>query len=188
MAKRSGWFLISFCLVALLASNVYAAPIVSFNVSGSPNDWTLDFSVTNTLGDSNNIYFFGVQLPATDITANPSGWGNYGSWSPSGFGGSRINYNNIWLTYDYFGVAVQNGHTLSGFVARDTADATAPTSVPWFAFAYGGSYSGTDHFNTDMNPGFEGSASPSSVPLPPTVFLLGSGLLGLAGWRRFGKS
>jgi probable HAF family extracellular repeat protein len=26
------------------------------------------------------------------------------------------------------------------------------------------------------------------VPLPPTVFLLGSGLLGLAGWRRFRKS
>jgi hypothetical protein len=26
-----------------------------------------------------------------------------------------------------------------------------------------------------------------AVPLPPTVFLLGSGLLGLAGWRRFRK-
>jgi hypothetical protein len=25
------------------------------------------------------------------------------------------------------------------------------------------------------------------VPLPPSVFLLGSGLLGLAGWRRFRK-
>jgi hypothetical protein len=28
----------------------------------------------------------------------------------------------------------------------------------------------------------------SPVPLPPTVFLFGSGLLGLAGWRRFRKS
>jgi hypothetical protein len=26
-----------------------------------------------------------------------------------------------------------------------------------------------------------------AVPLPPTVLLLGSGLLGLAGWRRFRK-
>jgi hypothetical protein len=26
------------------------------------------------------------------------------------------------------------------------------------------------------------------VPLPPTVLLLGSGLIGLAGWRRFRKS
>lgn len=29
---------------------------------------------------------------------------------------------------------------------------------------------------------------PNNVPLPPTVLLLGSGLLGLAGWRRFRKS
>jgi hypothetical protein len=28
----------------------------------------------------------------------------------------------------------------------------------------------------------------SAVPLPPGVFLLGSGLLGLVGWRRFRKS
>jgi hypothetical protein len=27
----------------------------------------------------------------------------------------------------------------------------------------------------------------AAIPLPPTVFLLGSGLLGLAGWRRFRK-
>jgi PEP-CTERM motif len=27
-----------------------------------------------------------------------------------------------------------------------------------------------------------------NVPLPPTVWLLGSGLLGLTGWRRFKKS
>ena len=31
---------------------------------------------------------------------------------------------------------------------------------------------------------FEGGGS---VPLPPTVLLLGSGLLGLVGWRRFRK-
>jgi hypothetical protein len=29
---------------------------------------------------------------------------------------------------------------------------------------------------------------PSTVPLPPSLLLLGSGLLGLAGWRRFRKS
>ena len=29
---------------------------------------------------------------------------------------------------------------------------------------------------------------PGTVPLPPTVWLFGSGLLGLAGWRRFRKS
>ena len=30
--------------------------------------------------------------------------------------------------------------------------------------------------------------APSAVPIPPTVLLLGSGLLGLTGWRRFRKS
>jgi hypothetical protein len=33
-----------------------------------------------------------------------------------------------------------------------------------------------------------GNIGSSAVPLPPTVLLLGSGLLGLAGWRRFRKS
>jgi hypothetical protein len=39
--------------------------------------------------------------------------------------------------------------------------------------------------------GYVGEAAlppPSGVPLPPTVLLLGSGLLGLAGWRGFRKS
>jgi hypothetical protein len=186
MAKRSGWFLISFCLVALLAGNVYAAPIVSFSVSGSSGDWTLDFSVTNTLGDANNIYFFGVQLPARDITASPTGWDpdQWTSWNNSGYGGSSINYNNNWIS---FGGEILNGQTLSGFGVHDTS-ATAPDSVPWFAYAAGGTYLGNDHFHTDGNPGFEGVAGSSRVPLPPTVLLLGSGLLGLAGWRRLKKS
>ncbi len=32
------------------------------------------------------------------------------------------------------------------------------------------------------------SGSTSSAPVPPTLLLLGSGLVGLAGWRRFRKS
>jgi hypothetical protein len=34
----------------------------------------------------------------------------------------------------------------------------------------------------------EGFIPPPPVPLPPSMLLLGSGLLGLAGWRRFRKS
>jgi hypothetical protein len=99
---------------------------------------------------------------------------------------SVITYNNIWIT-NLSGVnVILNNQTLSGFDVHDTS-ATAPTSALWFAYADGGTYLGGDNFLSTSNPGFEGVASPNSVPLPPTVLLLGSGLLGLAGWRRFRK-
>lgn len=184
MAKRSGWFLISFCLVALLAGNVSAAPIVVFNVSGSPGDWTLDFSVTNTLGGTNDIYFFGVKLPANDITGIPTGWDTWGDVNLVLVGGPDIVFNNNWLFYfsPFYEPdinLIQPGETLSGFVAHDTS-ATAPTSIPWFAFAAGGTYLGGDNFNTTINPGFSGTA----VPLPSSLLLFGPGLIGLAAMRR----
>ncbi|MFA5183660.1 MAG: hypothetical protein WC405_20315 [Syntrophales bacterium] len=42
----------------------------------------------------------------------------------------------------------------------------------------------TYHIWTDLLPGTFGNA----VPLPPGALLLGSGLLGLVGWRRFRKN
>lgn len=42
--------------------------------------------------------------------------------------------------------------------------------------------------STDSRIGYFGpNFSTSAVPVPPTMYLLGSGLLGLAGWRRFRK-
>ena len=41
---------------------------VSYTASGSPGAWTLDFSVTNNLGDTNNVYYFGVRLPLQNIS------------------------------------------------------------------------------------------------------------------------
>jgi hypothetical protein len=188
--KKILGLLVLFSLVALLAGNVYAAPIVTYTISGSSGDWTLDFSVTNNLGDNNNIYFFGVQLPARDITASPSGWDPdaWPSFNPSDYisGGPNIDYNNNWYT-PVEGVPVIrifNGQTLSGFTVHDTS-LTAPTSVPWFAFAGDGTYSGTDYFGTDTNPGFSGDAT--SVPLPCTLLLFGPGLAGLAAMRRWCK-
>jgi hypothetical protein len=47
----------------------------------------------------------------------------------------------------------------------------------------------TDSYTVVTNAGyFGGNFMMSAVPVPPSVFLLGSGLLGLVGWRRFRKS
>ncbi len=165
--------------IMIFAVPTMAAPIVSYGVSGSAGNWVLDFSVTNTLGGTNYIYFFGVQLPAPDITGTPTGWNStiWPTWSNSSFGGSSIIYNNNWIDGE-----ILNGNTLSGFnVTVNTT--TAPTSVPWFAYGYGGTYSGTDHFNNSGNPGFEGRAG-SAVPLPGALLLFGPGLVGLAAIRR----
>lgn len=156
----------------------------SYSVSGSSGNWSLDFSVNNNLGGTNDIYFFGVLLPARAITGSPTGWDPNGwpSWNNSSYGGSNINYNNNWIDFDYTGpLTIQPGQTLSGFVAHDTA-ATAPTSVQWFAYAANGTYLGGDNFNTITNPGFEAAAG--AVPLPSSLLLFGPGLAGLAAMRR----
>ena len=51
-------------LACTLASSIARAdPVeVSYVVSGHTGAWLLDFSVTNNLGGTNNVYFFGVQF------------------------------------------------------------------------------------------------------------------------------
>lgn len=170
--------------VLLMSVPAMAAPAVSYNVSGSSNNWTLDFSVTNTLGDGNEIYFFGVQLPARNITASPTGWNPdiWPSWDNTGYGGSSIVYNNVWIRSGSQ-YAILNGQTLSGFEVL-VASTAAPTSVPWFAYSTG-DYTGNDYFHSRGNPGFEGTAGAgNAVPLPGALLLLGPGLVGLVGIKR----
>jgi hypothetical protein len=58
-----------------------------------------------------------------------------------------------------------------------------------------GSWSGYEYWTNDLATAWDinilnatAFVPPPAVPLPPSVLLLGSGLLGLAGWRRFKKS
>jgi hypothetical protein len=190
--------LLSFLAVGLMAVSIAEAspipPSVTYAVSGSANDWTIDFSVDN---DTNqNLYFFGVELPTTDVTGGPSSdWCTSCDtpWSNASGGGSSISYNNIWFLESATG-SINPGDTLGGFTVLDTTDLAAPTSIPWFAytsFTYtAGSplYTGGGNFDGDFNPGFEGLATSSSaVPEPSSMGLLFATIFGIgiaARWKR----
>ena len=124
-------------------------------------------------------------MPATDIVGSPAGWSYEPAdnpWSNAGAGGSSTTYDNPWCC-TFGGIAP--GNTLSGFEVLDTADAVAPTAVAWFAYAFGGVYTGGGNFYLDDNPGFEGVSGGTSVtPEPSTLMLLGTGLAGLVGAMR----
>ena len=185
-------------LAASLASADPMPPTVTYTVTGSANDWTLDFTVDNNTNQ--NLYFFGVLLPATDETGAPNAsWctfpnppcGSDTPWNNSGDGGSSISYNNVWLSE--FGT-IPPGTSLGGFTALDLTDAVAPSSVDWFAYTDAfytigtPPYTGGGNFGGEYNPGFEGIASETSAVPEPTptslllLLILGVGLA--AKWKR----
>ncbi|MGH8291754.1 MAG: hypothetical protein ACREV7_22765 [Steroidobacteraceae bacterium] len=104
-----------------------AAPIVTFTTSGSADDWTLNFSVTDNLGNTNDIYFFGVLAQDGTISGSPSSaWSatTWPTWNNSGYGGSSTVYNNNWIDFSTNGILP--GDTLNGFTILDTSAAAPP--------------------------------------------------------------
>ncbi|RJG01222.1 PEP-CTERM sorting domain-containing protein [Noviherbaspirillum sedimenti] len=176
---------VALCLTvgALIQPVANAAPVdVSYSVTGNAGNWVLDFSVTNNLGGANNLYFFGVDLPTRDIVNTPTGWDQnvWTSWNNSTYGGSTNTYNNVWIRSLSTGF-ISNGQTWSGFQVH-LADLELPSSIDWFAFAFGGTYTGSGYFNNANNPGFEGTivvsqTASNDVPEPETISLLALGLL-----------
>lgn len=173
----------SFCSAFLLATAASGAPTITETTSGSAGAWTYDFSVTNTLGNTNVVYYFGVLAPGT-VNGTPSADWTYGSLNLSlaSYGGSS--YNNYWIN---FGTPVAAGQTVSGFGVLDTS--LNPTSTfNWFAFSSFGTYTGSDFKNTQYNPLFEGTVSTltrSAVPELGTwaMMLLGFCAIGLVTRR-----
>jgi hypothetical protein len=172
------------CLALLgAAALATAAPTVSYSVSGTSGDYTLDFSVYNNMfGTSQDIYFFGVQLGARNITGSPTDYDPnvWPTWNNASYGGSSTIYNNNWIDLSFSQDAP--GQTVSGFDVT-ISDLSAPTSVQYFLYGYGSAYKGGDNFNTQTNPGFEGVAS-NATPEPAPMFGLGLGVIGLLVRRK----
>ena len=169
--------------LVLTAGAAYAGPVVTYSVSGSAGNWTLDFSVTNNLNPADmDIYFFGVELDTgRNIAGSPAGYDPnvWPAWDNIAYGGSSTVYNNNWIDLSF--ANLMPGNTLSGFQALYTG-ASAPTSVKYFCYGTsqsGGQYSGTDNFNNQNNPGFEGIAT---VPAPASLAVMG--LAGVFASRR----
>lgn len=157
-------------------------PTVTYNYDGLPGNWILDFKVQNNfnLGEG-GIYFFGVRLETgRNIAGSPDTWDGemWAEWENSGYGGSTLVYNNNWINLH---ASIPEGESLSGFRARMTGE-SVPNSVPFFAYARGGTYLGNDHFYLDINPAFEGTAA--LVPEPASLAVLGLGFAALLRRRR----
>ena len=175
-------------------TDLFAQPVITYTSSGTPGNYTLDFTVNNTTPGTQgfDIYFFGV-LVNGQVSGSPSGYypAYYSNIHTVEVTGPAYNwqFNNDWIDPTYS--AMPTGTTLSGFDVSD-ADQNAPTSVQYFAFGYGGglAYTGAGNENLSSpsnSPLFVGYAL-AAVPEPATFPLIaGASLLFLSAKRRYSR-
>jgi hypothetical protein len=88
-----------------------------------------------------------------------------------------------WLIVDLYRVPGENAGPLT-----DTSQVIpGANSMPWWGFYTERERPGWGYIFEVDGRGFLYSQT-EVVPIPPSVFLLGAGLIGLAGWRRFRKN
>lgn len=177
--------------LAVVTTSAWAqrTPTATYTATGSAGAWDLEFTLTNNLlPGEGDLYFFGVYLDTGHLILNsPAGYDceRFRSWSNQSYGGSELIYNNNWLNLYSRPDDILPGQSKSGFVARSTSQ-EAPTTLQFFSFAAAGVYQGQGNYSNYWNPGFEGTATlmSSPVPEPASVAVLGIGFFALLRRRK----
>jgi hypothetical protein len=176
--------------------------------SGGPSGGQLIVTASNGSMGSAIMYSTASVGQVYQVTSTPGDTGTTGQisleWT---IGGGEITGGNLFFAYVYspevrvnkqevvgqsFIELTYNGDSGITFSGSGTFEATLGNLISFSYSAFvepipGGGYGegGIAYLNLGLS---LGNFTENPVPLPPTVLLLGSGLLGLAGWRRFRKS
>lgn len=162
--------------VLFAINNVNASAVdVTYEVTGGPGAWTLDFTFNNNLTSAASLYFVGVKADGFHSRAPaPFMWAFSNTYNTASAGGQNITYNNLWLDFSLNGLA--QGRSLSGFKVPVYSQ-TLPSSFEWFAMTRGGVVTDAFDFGSATTAGFQGVTSLTpAIPEPESVVLMSLGL------------
>ena len=180
--------------LATFSTGLLAQPVITYTSSGTPGNYTLDFTVNNTTPGTQgfDIYYFGV-LVNGQTSGSPSGYNSeyFSTTHAVEITGPAYAwpFNNYWIDPTYS--VLPTGKTLSGFDVGDT-DQNVPTSVQYFAIGYDAGVTYTGPGNEDLSspanqPLFTGYAL-AAVPEPAAFPLIaGASLFFLSAKRRYSR-
>jgi hypothetical protein len=167
---------IGILLIASVAQASLSANILYTETNLGSGLWQYDFVFQNTsLAGDTHPYLQSVKLDFENANVNmlnkPSGWTVY-TFTGTAPIGTPVSTDYLEMWSDMMGADVLPGSSLGGF--KFTADYHIGT------IAYEAMFS--NHAFPENFTSLTGTAS--AVPVPAAVWLLGSGLVGLAGFRR----
>ncbi len=158
----------------------YGGPY-SFSGGTSNGSFTVTGGVGGTFIGNTGPYYFDIIATDTQIIfdysiASPSTWSS--SVQSLSSGGLSI-YNGILMTSNLVsitGVSIDPSTNMSGFSLSNVTWNSGNIAIDWMGL----SFDGNTRVVLNVN-------SPSAVPEPSTILLLGSGFIGFAAMRRLRK-